>query len=123
MNETIWGLDLGTTSIGFAVVEQDAESEAGKIIKIGVRIFPEGITEKELEPRNRRRREKRLMRRQLRRQKLRRVGLTTRMAEVGLLPPFESDGWKTLMLTDPYELRAEGTKRMRPPCKVATRLS
>ena len=35
MNETIWGLDLGTTSIGFAVVEQDAESDSGKILPSG----------------------------------------------------------------------------------------
>ena len=28
MKETIWGLDIGTTSIGFAVVEYDAEKHA-----------------------------------------------------------------------------------------------
>jgi|GEM_PF-6676070 CRISPR-associated endonuclease Csn1 len=70
MRETIWGLDLGTTSIGFAVVENDPTENIGEIKKMGLRIFPEGVTEKELEPRNRRRREKRLMRRQLRRRKL-----------------------------------------------------
>ena len=84
MKETIWGLDLGTTSIGFAIVEQDAQTQNGEIKKMGVRIFPEGVTEKELEPRNRRRREKRLMRRQLRRRKIRRIELTKRMAEVRL---------------------------------------
>ncbi len=70
MRETIWGLDLGTTSSGFAVVENDPTENIGEIKKMGLRIFPEGVTEKELEPRNRRRREKRLMRRQLRRRKL-----------------------------------------------------
>ena len=48
MKETIWGLDLGTTSIGFAVVEFDAEKHEGEIIRMGVRIFPEGVTEKEM---------------------------------------------------------------------------
>ena len=105
MKERIWGLDLGTTSIGFAVVDHDSQEQSGQIIKMGVRIFPEGVTEKELEPRNRRRREKRLMRRQLRR-KLRRVELTKRMAEVGLLPKFESEEWKELMNTDPYQIRS-----------------
>ena len=41
--ETIWGLDLGTTSIGFAVVRMDIKKEQGEIIKTGVRIFPEGV--------------------------------------------------------------------------------
>ena len=86
MNEAIWGFDLGTTSIGFAVVDHDPDENTGQIKKLGVRIFPEGVTEKELEPRNRRRREKRLMRRQLRRRKLRRVELTKQMVEVGFLP-------------------------------------
>jgi len=111
MKETIWGLDLGTTSIGFAVVENDPQENIGEIKKMGVRIFPEGVTEKELEPRNRRRREKRLMRRQLRRRKLRRVELTKRMAEVGLLPKFESIEWKELMNTDPYLIRSDAFER------------
>ena len=59
MRETIWGFDLGTTSIGFAVVEHNAQKKEGEIIRMGVRIFPEGITEKEMEPRNKKRREKR----------------------------------------------------------------
>ena len=111
MKERIWGLDLGTTSIGFAVVDHDSQEQSGQIIKMGVRIFPEGVTEKELEPRNRRRREKRLLRRQLRRRKLRRVELTKRMAEVGLLPKFESEEWKDLMNTDPYQIRSDAFER------------
>jgi len=111
MNEAIWGFDLGTTSIGFAVVDHDPDENTGQIKKLGVRIFPEGVTEKELEPRNRRRREKRLMRRQLRRRKLRRVELTKRMAEVGLLPKFESEEWKALMNTDPYQIRSDAFER------------
>ena len=59
MRKKIWGFDLGTTSIGFAVVEHDAEKHEGEIIRMGVRIFPEGVTEKEMEPRNKRRRDKR----------------------------------------------------------------
>ena len=111
MNEAIWGFDMGTTSIGFAVVDHDPDENTGQIKKLGVRIFPEGVTEKELEPRNRRRREKRLMRRQLRRRKLRRVELTKRMAEVGLLPKFESEEWKELMNTDPYQIRSDAFER------------
>ena len=42
MNERIWGLDLGTTSIGFALVEYDQANRTGEIIRMGSRIFPEG---------------------------------------------------------------------------------
>ena len=44
MKERIWGLDLGTTSIGFAVVDHDSQEQSGQIIKMGVRIFHEGVT-------------------------------------------------------------------------------
>ncbi len=111
MRETIWGFDLGTTSIGFAVVEHNAKKKEGEIIRMGVRIFPEGITEKEMEPRNKKRREKRLLRKQLRRRKRRRIDLCKKMEEVGLLPKFESSQWKLLMNMNPYLLRSEGMNR------------
>lgn len=38
--KTILGLDLGTNSIGWALIEQDFESKTGKIIKAGSRIIP-----------------------------------------------------------------------------------
>jgi CRISPR-associated endonuclease Csn1 len=40
MARKILGLDLGTNSIGWALVEQDFENKAGKIIDIGSRIIP-----------------------------------------------------------------------------------
>ena len=46
MKERIWSLDLGTTLIGFAVVDNDSQEQSGQIIKMGVRIFHEGVTEK-----------------------------------------------------------------------------
>ena len=111
MTETVWGFDLGTTSIGFAVVRQDPANKTGKIIKTGVRIFPEGRTEKELEPRNQRRREKRMARRQIRRRRERRVELSRRFHALGMLPRFGTDEWRELMSLDPYELRAAGMTR------------
>ena len=50
--QRIWGFDIGTTSVGFAVVHLDEEHDAGTIAHEGVRIFPEGRTEDKLEPRN-----------------------------------------------------------------------
>jgi len=40
MNKKILGLDLGTNSIGWALVEQDAENKQGKILGMGSRIIP-----------------------------------------------------------------------------------
>ncbi len=40
MNKTILGLDLGTNSIGWALIEQDFENKEGKILGIGSRIIP-----------------------------------------------------------------------------------
>lgn len=39
-NKTILGLDLGTNSIGWALVNQDFESKTGKILGMGSRIIP-----------------------------------------------------------------------------------
>ncbi len=75
----ILGLDLGTNSIGWALIEQDFENKAGKIIDIGSRIIPmsqdvlgkfdSGITETETKVRTafrgvRRLRERHLLRRE-----------------------------------------------------------
>lgn len=39
-NKRILGLDLGTNSIGWALVENDLENKDGKIVDLGVRIIP-----------------------------------------------------------------------------------
>ena len=40
MSKIIIGLDLGTTSIGFAVVKEGENDELSQILKIGVRVNP-----------------------------------------------------------------------------------
>ena len=40
MNKKIIGLDLGTNSIGWALVEKDTEQNEGKIVDAGSRIIP-----------------------------------------------------------------------------------
>lgn len=40
MNKKILGLDLGTNSIGWALIEQDFENKTGKILGMGSRIIP-----------------------------------------------------------------------------------
>jgi len=110
MKERILGLDLGTTSVGFALIEYDQANRNGEIIRMGSRIFPEGYEQSQtaVEPKNKQRREKRLLRRQVRRRKVRKIALCKRFYEVGLFPRFESEEWKDLMNTDPYVLRTKG---------------
>ena len=54
----ILGLDIGTTSVGFALIDQPEnphdqpeKPHGAQIIRISVRIFPEGRNEKERTPR------------------------------------------------------------------------
>ncbi|MEO5374827.1 MAG: type II CRISPR RNA-guided endonuclease Cas9 [Alphaproteobacteria bacterium] len=106
--ERIFGLDIGTTSIGFAVIEHDYARETGQILRLGARIFPESRDMKDLTPLNQQRRQKRMMRRQCRRRRVRRQLLNEMLSKAGLLPSFGSPEWPRLMALDPYALRDRG---------------
>jgi CRISPR-associated endonuclease Csn1 len=108
----IFGLDIGTTSIGFAVIDQGPE--IGGILQLGVRIFPEA-RDPDGTPLNQERRTKRMVRRQLRRRRARRRALNECLAEAGLLPPFASKDWPKVMGDDPVKLRSRGLlERLEP---------
>ena len=108
----IFGLDIGTTSIGFAVIDHEPDVERGRILRLGVRVFPEA-RDPDGTPLNQTRRQKRMVRRQLRRRKERRKLLNETLGQAGLLPPFGSAEWQALMATDPYDLRKRGlTERL-----------
>jgi CRISPR-associated endonuclease Csn1 len=84
----ILGLDLGTNSIGWAVVDKDNDN----ILDAGVRIFPEGIEpttigqgDKE-KSKNATRRDNRQMRRQFYRKRLRKIKLLEVLIEQGMCP-------------------------------------
>ncbi len=111
----IWGFDLGTGSVGFAVLDYDEESSEGKLVRIGVRVFPEGVDEKKKEPRNAERRAKRLARRQFRRRRWRKRAMRDLIVSAGLLPASEreprahqsrEDFFLNSDDADPYRLRA-----------------
>jgi CRISPR-associated endonuclease Csn1 len=94
----ILGLDIGTNSIGWALIERDFDSGTGRIIKMGSRIIP---TDPDLmskyeagQPasKNANRRQARGARRLRQRYKLRRQRLVTAMKELGWFPAdFEID--------------------------------
>ena len=85
----IFGLDIGTTSVGFAVIDHDPDKAEGQILRLGVRIFPEARDPKGI-PLNQQRRQARIRRRQLRRGRQRRRDLGSVLHEAGFLPAFDS---------------------------------
>ncbi|WP_143324554.1 type II CRISPR RNA-guided endonuclease Cas9, partial [Candidatus Synechococcus spongiarum] len=104
----IFGFDIGTTSIGFAVIDHDPEQSTGKIHRLGVRIFPEARDPKALVPLNQDRRAARMRRRQLRRRRQRRHGLGELLHQYGFLPKRDNSReseWNRVMKADPYQLR------------------
>ena len=103
----IFGFDIGTTSIGFAVIDHDVQRDEGKIHRLGVRIFPEARDPKGV-PLNQERRQARLRRRQLRRRRERRRHLGDVLHHAGLLPERGTPCWHEAMRLDPYRLREQG---------------
>ena len=101
----VFGFDIGTTSIGFAVIDHDPEQGNGKIHRLGVRIFPEARDPKALVPLNQDRRAARMRRRQLRRRRQRRQELGELLHQHGFLPKRNSPRWSEVMEADPYQLR------------------
>ncbi|MCS6987975.1 MAG: type II CRISPR RNA-guided endonuclease Cas9 [Chloroherpetonaceae bacterium] len=94
----VLGLDIGSNSIGWAIATPEA------ILKLGSRIFPEGVDAKSREPKNRARREKRLLRRQIARKAQRRQTILRAFQILGWLPQDENELEK-LWREDPYALR------------------
>ena len=102
--QTILGLDLGTSSIGWALIEGDPLPK--HIIDMGVRIFPEGVDrtkgEKSL---NQDRRDARSLRRQGYRRARRKQKLLHALQDAKLLPKNPRQ-LSTLMALNPYALRS-----------------
>ncbi|MFT6963891.1 MAG: CRISPR-associated endonuclease Csn1 [Flammeovirgaceae bacterium] len=111
----ILGLDLGTNSIGWAIVD-DATNE---IIACGSRIFPEGVNRSALgkeSSKNSTRREKRSARRQLGRRKNKKWGTAKLLMEKGMFPKARKGELQEVRLKEelrnffalePYALRAK----------------
>lgn len=100
----ILGLDLGTNSIGWALIDESFS----KIVDCGVRIFPEGVNRDNLgkeESKNATRRTKRQARRQLFRRKYRKLLLARYLIGKGLFPQIPDLSRKITKLNQPEELR------------------
>ncbi len=100
------GLDLGTNSIGWAILALNKNSEPYKIIDAGTRIFSDGRNPKDGTPLAVARREARGMRRRRDRFLARKSKLMNCLIHLGLMPKDEIER-KKLELLNPYELRAK----------------
>ncbi|MBN2410879.1 type II CRISPR RNA-guided endonuclease Cas9 [candidate division KSB1 bacterium] len=102
----VLGLDLGSNSIGWALIDEQKE----QIIDSGVRVFQEGInrnTSGSEVSKNKDRRDARGARRQNFRYKMRRDTLVNSLKKIGLYPE-NKDDLQEFFEIDPYEVRKNG---------------
>jgi len=103
MSRKVLGLDVGPTSIGWALLNEDDH----RILDCGVRIFPEGVDRDQQggeKSKSQTRRTARGMRRQIARRVRRKAQLGKMLAQAGLLPS-EPTALAKLVQSDPYKLR------------------
>jgi CRISPR-associated endonuclease Csn1 len=108
------GLDLGTNSIGWSVLELNDNKEPLDLIDTGVRIFSDGRDPKTKEPLAVARRTARGIRRNIYRKKIRRRRLFKLLQEQKLFPAKRCDA-QLLKNLDPYELRVKALDQILQP--------
>lgn len=115
------GLDLGTGSLGWAVIALDDAGRPCRIVGMGSRIFGSGREPKFLTSLAANRRQARQMRRRRDRYIQRRTRLMHELVATGLMPATESER-KALVSLDPFRLRAEGLTRELSPYELGRAL-
>lgn len=110
-DKLVFGFDLGTNSIGWAVMHEDTDGNPRSLVDIGSRIFLKAVEDKTPTPKNLKRRMARLARRVIQRRARRRSRLQNYLISLGLLPETVRDTSQREMvlngLGDPYVLRAK----------------
>jgi CRISPR-associated endonuclease Csn1 len=114
-------LDLGSTSIGWAVVGLDVEKSPRAIIKTGVRIFPDGRNPKDGSSLAVTRRMARAMRRRRDRLLARKDRMMRSLVAHGFFSA-DKGARKAMELIDPYALRAKGLDAALKPEEFARAL-
>ena len=113
MTKTRLSLDLGSTSIGWALFDTDDKGEPISLKKTGVRIFSNGRDSKKKESLNKKRQEVRSIRRRQDRIVQRRKALIKYLVKLDFMPENDTER-KSLELLNPYELRAQGIAEALP---------
>ena len=110
MVKKILGLDLGSNSVGWALLEEK-NGKANKIIDIGSRIFSKAVEENPPTPKNQKRRQMRLGRRVLQRRAKRKQRMLNYLVSLDVLPKeLQGNIQPEKLLNEignPYELRAK----------------
>ena len=101
------GLDLGTTSIGWAMIRLNANNEPCAVIRVGVRIFSDGRVPKTGQSLAVERRLARQQRRTRDRKLRRKYKLINLLVQYGFFPE-EINERRKLERLDPYQLRVKG---------------
>lgn len=114
-------LDLGSTSLGWAMIRLNAQKEPCAIIKAGVRIFSDGRNPKDGSSLAVTRREARAMRRRRDRLLKRKARMMRSLIEHGFFPADETQ-CKALETLNPYELRAKGLDEALAPTEFGRAL-
>jgi CRISPR-associated endonuclease Csn1 len=112
------GLDIGSNSIGWALVDDDPH--APRIVGMGVRVFPEGVERDQLgaeHSKNEQRRDARGMRRQIARRARRKHVLRRALVEAGLYPS-DPEAQRRLDALDPYVLRERAVRERLEPFEI-----
>lgn len=114
-------LDLGSTSLGWAMVRLNADAEPCAVIKAGVRIFSDGRNPKDGSSLAVTRRAARAMRRRRDRLLKRKARMMRLLVEHGFFPADENER-KALQTINPYALRALGLDAVLTPAEFARAL-
>jgi CRISPR-associated endonuclease Csn1 len=118
-NKSILGLDLGSNSIGWALLNESKEGEVNGIIDLGSRIFNKAVEEKVPTPKNVKRRDMRLGRRVLQRRARRKQRMLNYLVSLELLPKtLQQNTQPEIILNsigNPYELRVKGLDEQLSP--------
>jgi len=116
-----FAFDIGTNSIGWTVLEPNADDSEVKILGMGVRIFNDGREPGKSgqpgDPLNQSRRQKRALRRILERRKRRKHAMYDFLKANGYVPS-DRDSYKQWVQLDPYRLRAEALERYLNPMEL-----
>lgn len=115
------GLDIGTNSLGWSVLELNEAGEPRAVRDAGTRIFSDGRVDKSKATLKADRREARLARRRHDRYKQRRTFLLDELTKAGLFPKSPEERHK-LQTRDPLELRAKALMEKLDPHEIGRAL-